>query len=149
VSAAARFKILCPGVGHVVVTVDAGEAYRLRAQAWSVRYSRKSGYTVYRSHNGETLTLARLLGPARDGERTLFLNGNALDLRRCNLRAETCAQRGRLLAASRSSFEGAAGVCRRGHRMTPDNVQLYSGGKRRCLACVRERAARKKAAAPG
>ena len=130
-----RFRMNCPGKGEVIVTVDDDIAPLLRAQMWRARFTKNTqSYHVYLSVGGRAESLARkILDIDDERKEARFINGNSLDLRRSNMRVVTYQEKMAEVRASRDMLRKVLNVCKRGHRMTPDNT--YRNGKCGQILC--------------
>lgn len=91
------------------------------------------------------LVAQSFLGPRPDGFEVCHCNGDRSDNRATNLRYDTHSANQLDQVAHGIHAEARRTHCNHGHELTSDNVYNESG-RRRCIACDRERGARRRAA---
>ncbi len=91
-----------------------------------------------------SLVLETFTGPCPPGMEALHADDNPGNNRLSNLSWGTRSENSYDAIRNGRHFHASAAHCKRGHELTPENLQSHSGGsrnRRTCLACRRERAA--------
>ncbi len=137
-----KFYLLLPVTKEkIVITVDDGDAYRLRSEAWRIKKNRKGIIEVYKQKHGVSIGFGReLLGIKQDGGSATHKIVDPTDFRRSNL--VLMDRKTFIKQIALPALEAGRGWhsdrCKRGHLLTAENIIQNGKCGRICGICRRE-----------